>query len=489
MQTRALVDFGELSLNRAMGVYGPVGDLSVRDGLYYPSKAPLMSFAAVPVYAVLRSLAGGRPGMVPEIPLVFFSRLLLTVLPTLLSLLLVERFLTQYVTPPIALGVTWTYALGTLAFSYSLLFMSHQATATLLLAAFYVCWKVARGEFSRRWLLGAGLLLGLAVTAEYTSALAAIMIAGYATFTAASLPRERPWSAAQLVAGALPAIVFLGWYHHSCFGGIFETGYRHLADVAYQPWHEGGFLGIKTPTWGAFFGSFFSPLRGLLALSPVLVLGFTGLRHLRRSRCSHTELGALWIFTVVLSLAYLYFTSSFSYESWGWTTGPRHLTGWVPFMLLPAALELEFERRPLMRGILGGLAVASILVTSALTFINYIPDDVSEGVFGLFVPLTNAGYLVPTVLGFFGANAPGSWLVFLLVLLAAGMVITLLVQELTWRPWIGLAAVVLAVVLTHRLSYADNDHDRAARRLLERVWLSRPGRSVVFWSTTGWPRS
>src|SRR5262249_28019176 len=152
-------DFGELSVNRAMRVYGAVGDLSVREGRYYPSKAPLMSFAAVPVYAVLRSMAGGRPGLVPEVPLGFFSPLFLTILPTLFSLLVVERFLATYVSRAVAVGVTWTYALGTLAFSYSLLFMSHQTTATLLLGGFYLCWRVARGELSHRWLVLAGLLL------------------------------------------------------------------------------------------------------------------------------------------------------------------------------------------------------------------------------------------------------------------------------------------------------------------------------------------
>ena len=54
MQTRALVDFGELSLNRAIRVYGPVGDLSIFEGRLYPSKAPLMSFAAVPAFTTRR---------------------------------------------------------------------------------------------------------------------------------------------------------------------------------------------------------------------------------------------------------------------------------------------------------------------------------------------------------------------------------------------------------------------------------------------------
>ena len=54
MQTRALVDFGDLSLNRAMRVYGPIGDLSLFQGRYYPSKAPFLSFAATPIYALLK---------------------------------------------------------------------------------------------------------------------------------------------------------------------------------------------------------------------------------------------------------------------------------------------------------------------------------------------------------------------------------------------------------------------------------------------------
>jgi hypothetical protein len=134
------VDFGELSLNRAMRVYGPIGDLSVVDGRYYPSKAPLLSFAAIPVYAVLRKLNGNQIGSVPEIPLVFWSRFFITVAPTLLMLLLLRRFLVAFVPAPTADALVLTYAVGTLAFSYSMLFMSHQTTAVLLFGSFYALW-------------------------------------------------------------------------------------------------------------------------------------------------------------------------------------------------------------------------------------------------------------------------------------------------------------------------------------------------------------
>jgi 4-amino-4-deoxy-L-arabinose transferase-like glycosyltransferase len=486
MQTRALVDFGELSLNRAMRVYGPVGDLSVVEGRYYPSKAPLMSFAAVPVYAVLRAAAGGVPGAVPEIPLVFFSRIFLTVLPTLLSLALVERLLAAYVDRKVALAVTLTYALGTLAFSYSLLFMSHQTTATLLLAGFYLSWRVARRERSDSSLILCGLFLGLAVVAEYTSALPAFAISVYATYAGATTPRGRLRTACLLSLGIIPTAVLLGWYHHRCFGGVLETGYRHLADVAYQPWHQGGFLGIKTPTWIAFSRSFFSPLRGLFALSPFLLIGFGGLSPLWKARREHDELRAIALFTALLCAAYVYFTSSFSYESWGWTTGPRHLTGLVPFLLLPSALLVSQSKSVVGRGAVLGTILSSILVTSALTFVNYIPDDVSEGVFGLFVPLASTGHVVPTVLNFLGAHNPAAgYLPIGLAVAVGGLAAGILL--VTPRLRVGIVAGVLAATFLglHFLAAGDTDHDRAAQALLKRVWLSPPGLDVTFWSTSG----
>jgi len=486
MQTRALVDFGDLSLNRAMRLYGPVGDLSISRGRYYPSKAPLMSFAGVPVYALLRALAGGRPGVVPEIPLVYLSRLFLTVLPTLLSLLLLERLLRQYVATSIAIGTTLTYALGTLAFSYSLLFMSHQTSATLLLAGFYVAWRVARGERTEWWLAASGMLLGLAVVAEYTSALPALFIAAYGLVQGRASLSQRLRSAGLLAIGAVPAGVFLGWYHFTCFGGILETGYRHLADVAYQPWHEGGFLGIRTPTWTAFVGSFFSPLRGLFALSPFLLLGFLGLTRLWRAQSAHPELRGVAIFSAALCIAYVYFTSSFSYESWGWTTGPRHLTGLVPFLMLPVALILHSNTTPVRQGVAAGLALSSVLVTSALTFVNYIPDDVSEGVFGLFLPLARDGDVIPTALGFLGISNPaGGWVIIAVTILVGLAICTLLLSTLSWYHTGVAATVAVAFLASHRLLAQDTDHDRAARALLERVWLAPSGESVAFWSTTG----
>src|SRR5206468_203909 len=138
----------------------------------------------------------------------------------------------------------------------------------------------------------------------------------------------------------------------------------------YQGWHLGGFLGIRYPDPRAFGLSFFSPLRGFFMLSPFLALALVGLKALREHR-------ALFWFTVSLLLANAYFTSSFTYDSWGWTTGPRHLTPLVPFLLLPVALALHrLKQATALDGQLGfgigvGLCAASMLAVGGITFVNY----------------------------------------------------------------------------------------------------------------------
>ena len=487
MQTRALVDFGEANLNRALRVYGRVGDLSFFDGRYYPSKAPLLSFAAIPIYAGLRALSGGDVGAVPELPLVFAARLFLTVIPTLLSLILVRRFLATYLSESIADSLVLLYALGTLAFSYSLLFMSHQTTATLLFAAFFLIWRWSRAERSQEALLAAGALGALAVSAEYTSAMPAGLLALYVLLAARE--QKRPWlrNIALLAGGAAPVIALLLVYHWKCFGGPLETGYRHLADSAYQPWHVGGFLGIRTPEPRALLLSFFSPLRGLFALAPALVLGFLGLPRLLREGSRKPELRPLAIFTIVLVAGYVYFTASFSYDSWGWTTGPRHLTGLIPFLLLPAGLLIGALISPIARGVCIGLLLASIFITAALSFVNYVPDDMSDALLGLALPLARSGYFVPTVVNFFGwANPiPGAVLEIIPILVGLGLAWTLVCPKHVGLYTAAVALTLTAVVSAHSWAFQDTAQDRGALGLLRTVWLAPPGEAVRFWSNSG----
>ncbi len=482
-QARAIAEEGKVSLNTTMQKYGPVGDLSVIDGVYYPSKAPLMSFLAAPIYWVMWKVAGS----VPELPQVFVSRLLLTIAPTLLLLVFIRRFLKTYLKGVLPEVLVVAYALGTLAFSYSEAFFSHQATAVLLFLAFYAAWRVLRGELKAHGWVIAGVLAGAAVMAEYTAALTVVALA---VFVAVSvMTREGPRAqrlqtlavaAGLVLLGAAPFLGGLMAYHKACFGHPFESGYKHLADTAYQGWHVGGFLGIRLPDPSAFVLSFFSPLRGLFTLSPFLLFALPGLKGLRS-----TDRSIFWL-CVALLLMNAYFTSSFDYVSWGWTTGPRHMTPLMPFLLLPVGLALErLAASTTLDGRIGyatavGLTVSSVLAVGAIVFVNYVPDSLSTSLFGLAVPLFKLGYLPPTIFNFIGISNPVAGVVPFLLLLGAA---ALLVKALVQTP--GVAAAAAAAALAHLLLLSGaTRHDAAdegAVGHLKSVWMVPPGQSAKFW--------
>jgi hypothetical protein len=334
------------------------------------------------------------------------------------------------------------------------------------------------------------------VAAEYTGALGVLGLVLYAVLTV--LWREEPMRARLVrlgrgaglaVLGALPFVVGLMLYHQAAFGHPLESGYKHLNDAAYQPWHLGGFLGIRYPDPRAFALSFFSPLRGLFTLSPFLLLALPGVVLLRREARSRVEMRPhLWL-VVALLAGYTYFTSSFSYDSWGWTTGPRHLTGLVPFLLLPAGLSLEWLRasgRQALLGAAAALCTASIAFTGVATFVNYIPDDVSNAVLGLATPLLREGYLPPSLPQLMGLGNPVAGVLLLLALLGmAGWVFVRLASPSSpWprpAPWVAGLAVLGLLLGAQALTAKHHAGDQGAVRFLKQVWLAPPGRAVEFW--------
>jgi hypothetical protein len=342
------------------------------------------------------------------------------------------------------------------------------------------------------------------MAAEYTSAIGIaglLVYGGAATLSAPGASRgeriRRTLPALALAAaGAAPFALGLMLYHRACFGHPFHTGYRYLADAAYQPWHTGGFLGIRLPDARAFWLSLFSPLRGLFALAPFLLLALPGLAILFvRTKGKPVERALFWL-TAALLLMYGYFTSSFSYESWGWTTGPRHLTGLVPFLVLPAALTVQWARErstPSARAVLGAAAALcsmSVLATGLVSLVNYIPDSASNALFGLAVPLFRDGFLPPTIWTVLGiANAWTGMALIAAVACAAFLVGLVPLQESsserTQRLHAAsvLAALGVCAIFLGGLALArDPARDGAARGHLESVWLGHGRNPIEFWA-------
>ena len=500
-QSRALVDFGTLHINGVLQARGMVGDLSctavVNEGgvqhlapcvgpdapragvvarWYYPSKAPLISVLGAPIYWVLEKVQG----QVSEVSQVLWSRLFVTILPALLLLGLLRRFLAASVEARTADLFTVVYALGTMAFSYAESFMSHQLTAVLLFSSFYCAWKVERGEWKVWGYALAGVFAGAAVTAEYTAALGVLCVAAY---TVASRWKKWPQlaqAAGLVVLGSAPLLGALLWYHAVVFGGPFVSGYKFLNDAAYMGWHQGGFLGIKLPDLRALLLSFFSPLRGLFALSPFLFVGFFGAKDVRAKD------RPFFVLLVVLLVTHAYFTSSFTYDSWGWTVGPRHLTGILPFLMLPVAMAFErLTKAPGLSGsLLAGLCVSSVLATGLVCFVNYVPDDVSSSVWGLAVPMLSDGFWPVSWLAAWVPN-PASGALLVLLLLAVVGWLAMQFRQLGAAPALLALAIGLHFGALRILPTLGGDgtlpaHDQGARNLLESVWLAPRGAKVQF---------
>jgi len=503
-QARALVDYATFEINEVLRTKGWVGDLScvaiARDSAgqvierqacplghgqarfqeqhYFPSKAPLLSVAAAPVYAALKLLRGDKG--VPEVPLVFFARLFCTLLPAVLLLIPLRRFLRAYVRVPVADALTAVYALGTLAFSYSELFMSHQTTGVLLFLCFFALWRAGRGEWPRWTYLVSGALAGLTVAAEYTAAPALVVLAIYGLWTAPGAAKGKASAAGLAILGVLPLAVAMMAYHQVAYGHPLHSGYKYLNDAAYMSWHQGGFLGIKLPDLRALTLSFFSPLRGLFALSPFLALALPGFAPRFWRTESRRELAAaLAIFAI-----YTYFTSSFSYDSWGWTTGPRHLTPLVPFLMLPAALFVDWGLERFPAGVFApGLAALSVLATSVMTFLNYIPDSLTNALYQVALPFALKGYLPQTWLSLAGVPNPWAALpaVFAVVAVAILVARALLPAARRWTSLAVSLGLVVAIVGIHASVKPEDDHgkrrDEGTYGFLEQRYLPRPGQA------------
>jgi hypothetical protein len=488
-QARALVDEGTIDIAATLQKLGMVGDLSctavLADGQlkpcvgpeapardlvtavrYYPSKAPLLSFLGAPVYAVLKVF-----GEVSELSQVLWSRLFITILPTLWCLFLLRRLLKNYVSPAVSDWVTMVYALGTMAFSYAESFMSHQLTAVLLFVAFWHAFLIEERKKSEWLWLSVGLFGGAAVACEYTGALGVLAMSTYVV-----VARFKTWPALLRAAGlvclgSLPMLAFVLVYHQRAFGSPWLSGYKFLNDAAYMNWHQGGFLGIKGPDARALGLSLFSPLRGLFALSPFLVFGGWGLVHLKsRSR-------SLFVMTLVMVLANLYFTSAFNYDSWGWTTGPRHLTPMIPFLMLPFALFLEASSS--LKSALGhGFGVSSSLATMLVTHINYVPPELSTSLFGLAVPLYLENVMPVSWLQAFVPNPlSGASLLALSVTLSLWLFEKARAVGASWRVMLLAIAVHLGAL---KLATRGDAADAGARNFLKSVWVSPPGQSLHF---------
>jgi hypothetical protein len=403
----AIVDDHALSIDPYVG---NTGDYALHGDHFYSDKAPGLSLLAVPIYSLFRHLvpfsiverfgprnADGsalaatlRPGGegVDVTRGHFFAALsaatvALVAIPSALLGLMVFWVLGQAnVDDRLRLLATLVYGLGTSAFPYSGAFVGHQTTAFFLFAAFSIFFAIRKGWLNPHLACAAGFFLGLAAITEYPSALIGGVIALYGIWVI----RDR-FTAVAIIFGAVPPLLALAFYDLAAFGTPLPVGYLYSA--LWADVHQVGFVSLTYPRLDSMFGLLFGVDRGLLFLSPFLILALPGYVGLWRLKGWRPELTVLALAPALLLL----FTSSSAMWQGGFAVGPRYLVPALPFLGVAAGVGLNFvwSHRP-ARAIAVLLAIASLAAVWAETIAGQsFPDYTPNPLFELSLPLLAGG--------------------------------------------------------------------------------------------------
>jgi hypothetical protein len=348
---KAMVDDHTFAIDRGIKRWGKTADVATTGGHSYSNKAPGSSMLVAPVYAVFSLF--GEPSLDFT---VWLCRVVSGVIPTLLFLWLLWGFLERFTPDPAVRRVVLVaYALGSMAMTFSVLYISHQLSAVCVGSAWILGLDVAERKRGMRALIAAGLLAGCAPLVDYQAAFALPILAGHLLYKLRDRPRLELLRIAGIVlASSIPPIALLLAYHSYAFGSALCTGYDpKCVDTVFADLQSQGFLGLSAFRWSSFVGSTVAPDNGLFTLAPWLLLAFPGAYLLaKRDR-------ALTITCALIVAFYLFFVSSLAMWRAGWSVGPRYITVMLPFLLPFVAVALDRARS---RWWLYGLAAGSILV-------------------------------------------------------------------------------------------------------------------------------
>jgi hypothetical protein len=367
------------------------GDKAYYKGHYYSARAPGLALMALPFYDAL-NLVGAEawtdahvaPPNHPGDEMIYLIGLWANVLPGLLLALLVWRVADRF-EPGYGAAAAVALGLGTMVLPLSTLLFSHVFTAFLGFGAFALMVRERDEDPPSALLLGlAGLAMGFAVASEYPLFFVAAVLGVYLLSRRdALMPSLIARRAGAYIAGGLIGIVPLALYNHYAF-----RSWTHLA-YSSIPRQQKGFFGISLPSLkvGA---TLLGDSRGLLTLSPILVLGALGtvLLYKRGRRAEALTIAGVCAF-------YIVYNSGYYLPFGGGFMGPRFLTTMLPFLAFPVALALRRWPGPTV-----ALAAVSIAATVIATITHPLVGYETETV--VWARYLREGFFQPTIASAYG---------------------------------------------------------------------------------------
>jgi hypothetical protein len=411
------------------------GDKVIYKSHYYSARAPGLALFALPFYDALNlvnadSIAQRSQAQRGDDEMIYFVGLWGNVMPGLLLLLLVWRVGERF-EPGYGVGAAVLLGLGTMVLPLSTLLFSHVFTAFLGFAAFWLMLRERDGPASPVLLALAGLAMGYAVASEYPLFFVSLVLGLFLLSRRDALtPIGVVKRAGAYIAGGIVGIVPLLLYNHYAF-----HSWTHLAysDV---PRQQKGFFGIGAPSLKVLAALLFDS-RGLLTISPVLIMGAVGtvILYKRGKRAEALTIGGI-------CLCYVGYNSGYYLPFGGGFMGPRFLATMLPFLAFPLCISLK--RFPAPTIALGAVSIATtVIATITHPLVGYETETV------VWMRYLTEGFFQPTIASAFGLGRGwgGIWPFFL----AAGGAVVLAVLVM---PRLRLPTSALGVGLACLIGWA-----------------------------------
>lgn len=383
MLTGALVEEGSTRIDRHAALTvdkAQVGEHS------YSDKAPGMALLAIPAYQTARLLSPDGVAALFRLdePLETLPRATMLIwraiswttgglLMALAGVALYRMGLRLGGSSRAALMASLSVCLATPVLGWSVQFFGHVGAGGALALAFALCTGFGRDGV---WLppvwraMAAGATLSLAVSIEYTAAPPALIIAIYASWRLTRLPAREAgrlflWALGAALLAATPMLI----YHWASFGSPFRVGYSSV--VGFEGMQQ-GFLGLTAPDPVVLLQIIFGFWRGILWLSPLLVLVPWGIwLGLRATTQDMPGMRIEICLCLAMILYYFLLNASYFYWNGGASVGPRHTMPAVFFMALPLMWlwhSLTGRARQLLQGLFA-LSLFFSIACAAMTMV------------------------------------------------------------------------------------------------------------------------